>query len=192
MQRIVVVGASLCGLRALETLRSEGFTGELVAIGDEPVMPYDRPPLSKQYLKASGISRRSRCASRARPSSTSTGSSAAARLRWTRRKGRRPRRRRTRRLRRGAPGDRDRSVHLPFERDLAGIHVLRQLADADALRAELDGASRVVVIGGGFIGMEAAATCRERGLDVAVVEAACPVDARTRRATRRPRGRALP
>ncbi|HIM00223.1 MAG TPA: NAD(P)/FAD-dependent oxidoreductase, partial [Myxococcales bacterium] len=50
-KKIAVVGTSLAGLRAIEALRREGYAGEIIAIGEEPVMPYDRPPLSKQYLK---------------------------------------------------------------------------------------------------------------------------------------------
>lgn len=171
MQRIVLVGASLCGLRALETLRSEGFQGELVAIGDEPELPYDRPPLSKQYLR--GDWDEQRVALRKQGVDD-------LEVEW--KLGRRA-------VRLDASGravvleDGERvsydsvllatgsvAMRLPFGSELSGIHVLRSLAHARALRDELETAARVTVIGAGFIGMEVAASCRERGLEVSVVE----------------------
>lgn len=67
--RVVVVGASIGGLTAAETLREEGYSGEIVLIGDEPHLPYNRPPLSKQILAGNGSPRRPPSARR--PSSTS-------------------------------------------------------------------------------------------------------------------------
>ena len=171
MNRIVVVGVSLAGLRAIETLRSEGYSGEIVAIGDEPELPYDRPPLSKQFLK--GDWDEEKIALRKQGVEDLN-------VEW--------------RLGRRAVGldvesravllDDDARVdydvlliatggvarHLPFGKGQKGVHVLRTLADAKALRADLSPGARVAVVGAGFIGMEAAASCRERGLEVTVVE----------------------
>jgi len=171
MDRIVVVGTSLAGLRCIEALRREGFAGEIVAVGEEPDAPYDRPPLSKQFLKGEwdadqlalrreGLAdlhadwrlcvRASGLDTTARRVHLGEGES----LVWDGlviATGTVPRR-------------------LPFGEGLAGVHLLRTLADARALRADLEGARHVVVVGGGFIGMEVAASCRERGLEVTVVE----------------------
>jgi len=161
VQRIVLVGASLCGLRALETLRSEGFQGELVAIGDEPGLPYDRPPLSKQYLR--GDWDEQRVALRKQGVDD-------LEVEW--KLGRRA-------VQLDATGravvleDGERvgydsvllatgsvAMRLPFGSELSGIHVLRSLAHARALRDELETAARVTVIGAGFIGSAVAATAR--------------------------------
>ncbi len=169
--RVVVVGASLAGLRTIEALRSEGFGGEIVALGDEPAMPYDRPPLSKQFLKgdwdADKISLM-RAGTEELDVDWRLGTRAAA-LDGTSKQVK---------LESGetvaydglviATGTRAR--HLPFGEGLGGVHVLRSLADAEALKADLVDGARVVVVGAGFIGMEVAATCRERGHDVTVVE----------------------
>ena len=171
MDRIAVVGASLAGLRALETLRAEGFEGELVAIGDEPHAPYDRPPLSKQFLKGEWDEERIALRKQGTDDLDVT---------WTLGQ-------RAVALEAGAPAvvleDGTRveadavllatgtvARRLPFGQELGGIHVLRNLGDATRLRADLDPEPRVVVVGAGFIGMEVAATCRERGLEVSVVE----------------------
>ncbi|MCP5058642.1 MAG: FAD-dependent oxidoreductase [bacterium] len=171
MQRIVVVGASLAGFRAIETLRADGYSGELVAIGSEPELPYDRPPLSKQFLK--GDWDEEKIALRQQGTEDlqvewRLGKPAAS-------------------LDLGASAvlleDGERVAyeglliatgcvprHLPFGAGLEGVHVLRAVADARALRSDLSGNPRVVVVGAGFIGMEVAATCRELGLEVTVIE----------------------
>lgn len=168
---ITVVGASLAGLRAIETLRREGYTGRLVAIGEEPHLPYDRPPLSKQFLK--GAWDEERLALR-------RDGVEALDVEW--RLGERAQAldvaARAVELSSGetvpydalliATGAAARA--LPFGRDLSGIHLLRTLDDAAGLRTELERLPRVVIVGGGFIGMEVAASCRERGADVTVVE----------------------
>lgn len=171
MNRIVVVGASLAGLRAIETLRSEGFTGEIIAIGDEPDLPYDRPPLSKQFLKGAWDEEK-----------ISLRKQGVDDLSVDWRLGRRAVSLDT--DGRAVVLDDDTRVeydallistggiarHLPFGQGMKGVHVLRTLADARGLREDLVEGARVAVVGAGFIGMEVAASCRERGHEVSVIE----------------------
>jgi NADPH-dependent 2,4-dienoyl-CoA reductase/sulfur reductase-like enzyme len=178
MDQVVVVGASLAGLRAVQALRRAGFSGRLVAIGEESERPYDRPPLSKDVLAGKWDAERTRLL---RPEDEALG------VEW--RLGRRAEAldlaARQVRLAGGESVGFDGLViatgtyarRLPNTPALAGIHVLRTLADCLALRAELDASPRVVVIGAGFIGLEVAATCRGRGLTVTVIESlAAPLE----------------
>jgi 3-phenylpropionate/trans-cinnamate dioxygenase ferredoxin reductase component len=173
---VVVVGASLAGFRAADELRSQGFDGAITVVGDEPHLPYDRPPLSKQVLAGAWGPERL-----APPVSTEGGLDALA-IDW--RLGARAEALdvdgRAVVLDRGdrlaydglviATGAAPR--RLPGTDQLAGVHTLRTLDDALALRAALDaGARRVVVVGAGFIGAEVAATCRTRGAEVTLLEA---------------------
>jgi NADPH-dependent 2,4-dienoyl-CoA reductase/sulfur reductase-like enzyme len=167
----VVVGVSLAGLRGIEALRREGHVGEVVAVGAELHLPYDRPPLSKQFLKGSW--------SEEKLSLRRQGYDDLA-VDW--RLGRRAVRLdgagRRLHLDDGSHVDYDgllistgsRARQLPFARGLAGVHVLRSLDDARALRDGLQHARRVAVVGAGFIGMEVAATCCELGREVSVIE----------------------
>lgn len=171
-QSIHIVGASLAGIRAAEALRRREFDGRIVLIGDEPHHPYDRPPLSKQVLagewevdrlaltkpeKFEDLDLDLRLGVRAtsfdlasRTLSTDTGDDIVDGLVI-------------------ATGARCRT--LPGTEEMSGVHVLRSLDDALALRADLDaGPDRVVVVGAGFIGAEVAATCRGRGHAVTMVE----------------------
>jgi NADPH-dependent 2,4-dienoyl-CoA reductase/sulfur reductase-like enzyme len=169
--RVVVVGASMGGLRAAEAVAKNGFTGEVVVIGDEPHMPYNRPPLSKEALAgpeepdhvalAFRIPRHAREVTwrlghrvvSADLSSRTVTLSGGERLDWD-----------------GlvvATGLDPRRLDLPGP--LAGRHVVRTLDDAQALRAALLTGARVVVVGAGFIGCEAAATARALGASVDVV-----------------------
>jgi 3-phenylpropionate/trans-cinnamate dioxygenase ferredoxin reductase subunit len=168
---VVVVGASLAGLRATETLRREGYGGRLVVIGAEPHLPYDRPPLSKQLL--SGEVEPDDIALRAPYDELDLEfvlGHRAVRLDLDAR---------TLVLDDGARLRFDGAVLatgsaprvLPGTPDLEGLFVLRTVDDALAIRAELDASPRVLVVGAGFIGSEVAATCRLRGLDVTVLEA---------------------
>ncbi len=171
LERIVVVGASLAGLRACEALREYGFEGRLVLVGAEPHEPYDRPPLSKEILRGQWPPERTRLRKEGldnldlelRLGVTATALDA-----------------RSRELRLS-----DASV-LGFDGAViatgadarrlgpygpeAGVHVLRTIDDAVALRNALAGADRVAIVGAGFIGLEVAASCRARGLEVCVVE----------------------
>lgn len=169
---IAVVGTSLAGLRGIEALRREGFEGKIIAIGDEPHRPYDRPPLSKQFLKGDFDEERLTLRHDVadddgvewRLGVRATGLD-LGKKRVT--------------LSDGEGVEYDglfiatgaRPRRFPGAEDRKGVHVLRTLEDATNLRDTLAGSPRVAVIGAGFIGMEVAATCRERGLEVSVVEA---------------------
>ncbi|MFF0622559.1 NAD(P)/FAD-dependent oxidoreductase [Streptomyces sp. NPDC004296] len=170
--RIVVVGASLAGLRAAETLRAEGFAGTLTMVGDEPHEPYDRPPLSKQVLLGkvpadhTRLPRRRPIDAQWRLGAAATGLDLA---------GKRVR------LADGDTLDYDRLLITTgvrarpwpheMEADLDGVFVLRTQDDAVRLHRRLRaGPHRVLVIGAGFTGSEIASACRERGVPVTVAE----------------------
>jgi NADPH-dependent 2,4-dienoyl-CoA reductase/sulfur reductase-like enzyme len=173
VRRIVVVGASLAGLRAVETLRAQGFDGALVLVGDEPHAPYDRPPLSKQVLQGTLDPRdtayRRKEGYEALALDMRLGSRAV---------GLEPGRRVVI-LADGSRLDYDRLVvttgararMLPGAGAQPGLHLLRGLDDAVRLSSELAGAATVAIVGAGFIGLEVAASCRARGLRVTVIEA---------------------
>jgi NADPH-dependent 2,4-dienoyl-CoA reductase/sulfur reductase-like enzyme len=170
MRNLVVVGASLAGLRAVEGARRAGFEGRITLVGAEEHLPYDRPPLSKSFLDEAipeATIFRSEEVLRGeldvdlRLGAPATGLDTAAKE-----------------VRVGESGlGYDALViatgaaarTLPGR--LKGVHTLRTLDDAIAVRAALDGGARTVVIGAGFIGSEVASGARRRGLDVTVVEA---------------------
>lgn len=171
MKRVVVVGASAAGLTAAETLRRRGWDGDLTLIGEEPRPPYDRPPLSKQILTGAWEPERA----------TLRLPRDLARLEADLRLGQRATALdlagRQVRLDNGESIGFDGLIiatgvtprHLP-DSDLAGVHVLRTLDDALALRAALLTGTRVAVVGAGFLGTEVAAAARTMGLEVTVVE----------------------
>lgn len=170
--RIVVVGASLAGLHAAEALRSDGFTGPVTVVGDEAHAPYDRPPLSKQVLTGAWEPERTALPAAANPALEVTWVQGVAATGLDLAE-------RTVSLADGRALPFDGLVvatgaaarWIPGTRGLAGVHVLRTLDDARAVRAALEaGVERVVVVGAGFIGAEVAASCRERGVDVTLVE----------------------
>jgi 3-phenylpropionate/trans-cinnamate dioxygenase ferredoxin reductase subunit len=170
----VIVGASLAGAKAAETLRTEGYDGRLVLIGAEPDRPYERPPLSKDYLR--GESERAKVfvhdaafyAEHEIELRTDTTVSAidpqgravvlgGERLGFDRLL--------------LAVGAEPRRLAIPGA-GLDGVHYLRDLADADALRARLERGGRAAVIGAGWIGAEVAASARQKGLEVTLIEQA--------------------
>ncbi|WP_258177177.1 NAD(P)/FAD-dependent oxidoreductase [Streptomyces solincola] len=169
---LLIVGASLAGLRAAQALRERGFTGPVTVVGDEPHMPYDRPPLSKRVLidadwppgvelpVPQGLEARwllGQAAVGLNTAARTVTLSGNTRLSYD-----------------GlliATG----SVARPWPATRllpAGVVTLRSRDDALALRAGLASAERLVVIGAGFLGGEIAASARERGLDVVLVETA--------------------
>lgn len=169
---IAVVGASTAGLAAARSLRAGGYDGRVVLIGEEPHRPYDRPPLIKQFLTGEWDAERLAFPDADDP---------ALDVEWT--LGVRAvgldAHTRTLELDDGrslvcdgivlACGSRAR--RFPGTEAITGIHVVRSVEDAAALRAELDATpERVVVVGAGFIGCEVAATCRARGLAVTLVD----------------------
>jgi 3-phenylpropionate/trans-cinnamate dioxygenase ferredoxin reductase component len=172
--RVVVVGASAAGIAACNGLRTAGFDGEIILVGDETHPPYDRPPLSKQLLRGAvesdGIG--------------FAGARTLADRGVIHRRGSR------------ATGlDQDRAVveieggeelsfdglvvatgstprRLPGQPKASGVHALRTLDDALALRGELAGARSLAVVGAGFIGLEIASTARSLGVATTVIESA--------------------
>lgn len=171
---LVIVGASQAGGRAAQAARAAGFAGRIVLIGEEEWIPYERPPLSKQLLKADeGIERvqlHPRTFYQEKSIELRLGSRATAIDRAAHQ------------LRVDgevigydrlllATGARVRKLPLPGA-DLPGIFYLRTIDDSLAIRARLKAQPRVVVIGGGFIGLEAAASARACGCAVTVLEAA--------------------
>ncbi|MGW6790478.1 NAD(P)/FAD-dependent oxidoreductase [Streptomyces chartreusis] len=172
MRTVAVVGASLAGLSAARSLRKQGYDGRLVFIGDELHRPYDRPPLSKEFLAGT----------LGEPELALETDDEDLQAEWM--LGTRAvaldHAERTLRLADGRQVRADGFViatgaaarTLPGSEGLAGVHTLRTLDDARALRDELALGGRLVVIGGGFIGAEVASTARALGLEVTVVEAA--------------------
>jgi 3-phenylpropionate/trans-cinnamate dioxygenase ferredoxin reductase subunit len=170
---IVIVGASLAGAKAAETLRQEGFDGRLVLIGDEPDRPYERPPLSKGYLRgadgedklyvhdggfytAQGIElRTSTRVTAVDPVSRQVVVDGGERLGYHRLL--------------LATGAEPRRLRVPGA-ELPGVYHLRDRADADRLGAAIRQAGRVVVVGAGWIGSEVAASARGMGAEVAMVD----------------------
>jgi 3-phenylpropionate/trans-cinnamate dioxygenase ferredoxin reductase subunit len=171
----VIVGASLAGAKAAETLREEGFDGRLVLLGDEGERPYERPPLSKDYLRGEvgrekvyvhdeGFYTQHDVELRLGRSAVSLDTSTreleldgGERLRYDRlllTTGAEPRR-----------------LAIPGA-ELGGVMYLRSVRDSDALRERLDRGGAVVVVGAGWIGAEVAASARQRGLDVTLIEPA--------------------
>jgi 3-phenylpropionate/trans-cinnamate dioxygenase ferredoxin reductase component len=179
--RIVIVGAGQAAAQAVETLRKKGHTGPITLVGDEALLPYQRPPLSKRYLAGTlerdrlpfrhaahylehGIDLRLGFAATALdPANRRVSLADGATLEYDRLL--------------IATGSRARMIQVPGA-ELAGVYTLRTVADVDRLRMEIVGGRRAVIVGGGYIGLEVAATCREAGLSVTVLEAADRVMAR--------------
>jgi 3-phenylpropionate/trans-cinnamate dioxygenase ferredoxin reductase subunit len=172
---IVIVGGGQAGAQAVDTLRREGFAGRLLLVCDEPQLPYQRPPLSKKYL--AGELTADRLPFRHRPFydahriELKLGAQAVAVDSSARRV----------ELADGEAlaydrlllclGAAARRLTCPGA-ELLGVHYLRTVADVTTIRAAIKADSRVVIIGGGYIGLETAATCRHMGCEVTVLELA--------------------
>jgi 3-phenylpropionate/trans-cinnamate dioxygenase ferredoxin reductase component len=172
-QTYVIAGASLAGAKAAETLRAEGFDGRLVLVGAEEERPYERPPLSKEYLRGEAgrekvyvheegfyeeheiellLGRRALALDLSGSELTLDGGD---RLRYDKLL--------------LATGAEPRRLSVPGA-ELDGVLYLRSVGDSDALRERLDRGGAVVVVGAGWIGAEVAASARQRGLDVTVLD----------------------
>jgi 3-phenylpropionate/trans-cinnamate dioxygenase ferredoxin reductase subunit len=174
-QTHVIVGAGLAGAKAAETLREEGFDGRIVLVGSERERPYERPPLSKDYLRGEagrekvyvhdegfygehGIELRlGRTAVSLDTTTSLLTLDDGEPLRYDRLL--------------LATGAEPRRLEIPGA-ELDGVMYLRRVEDSDALRGRLDRGGALVVVGAGWIGAEVAASARQRGLDVTVVEPA--------------------
>ncbi|WP_416981045.1 NAD(P)/FAD-dependent oxidoreductase [Streptomyces sp. T028] len=172
MRTVAVVGASLAGLSAVRSLRRQGYDGRLVVIGEELHRPYDRPPLSKEFL--AGTLGEADLALETEDEDLGAEWLLGGRAVGLDRAERAIRLADGRELKADgivlATGAAART--LPGSEGLAGVHTLRTLDDARALREELAGGGRLVVIGGGFIGAEVASTAYALGVEVTVIEAA--------------------
>ncbi|WP_250285460.1 MULTISPECIES: NAD(P)/FAD-dependent oxidoreductase [unclassified Frankia] len=170
--RLVVVGASLAGLRAVEAARRHGHDGPVTLVGAEEHLPYDRPPLSKAYLEPGeppAVAYRDESYLREQLGVELLLGLPASALDTEARTvlvGERPIGYDALVIATGA-----RARQLPAGERLAGVHTLRTLDDALAVRAALDAGARTVVVGAGFIGSEVASGARRRGLPVTIVEA---------------------
>ncbi|MEO9328945.1 NAD(P)/FAD-dependent oxidoreductase [Gordonia aurantiaca] len=172
--RAVIVGASHAGAQLSAQLRSSGWAGEIVMIGEEPYLPYHRPPMSKTYLA----------------NSVGIDDLLIRGAEFYEQKAIEFRRGRVERIDRDAQrvflaggeslsydrlalcvGARPVALRIPGA-DLAGVYYLRTAEDVEAIRADVPGSTRAVIVGGGYIGLETAASLRKLGLDVTVVEAA--------------------
>lgn len=174
-ESIAIVGAGQAAVQAIDTLRRKGFTGKLTVVSDEPWLPYQRPPLSKKYL-AGAVERERLFLRPAQFYETHT-----VEVRLGRRVEEVSRRDQCLRLDGGstlpydalliATGSHPRPLAVPGT-DLEGVHFLRSIADVERIRAAMSPGRRLVIVGGGYIGLEVAATARELRLEVTVLEMA--------------------
>lgn len=173
--RVVIVGAGQAAAQCVESLRRRGHAGAIDVVGEEPLLPYQRPPLSKKYLAGEMPLDRLLLRHQAFYEGHGVG------LRLGRRATALDRAARRVTLDDGtalpydalviATGSRPRRLTLPGA-ELAGVHYLRSAADADALRSAVRPGAHAAIIGGGYIGLEVAATLRHLGLEVTVLEMA--------------------
>jgi 3-phenylpropionate/trans-cinnamate dioxygenase ferredoxin reductase component len=172
-QTFVIAGGSLAGAKAAQTLREEGFDGRVLLVGAEPERPYERPPLSKEYLRGEADREKvfvhdasfyadneielrvGESVIDVDPDHRQLALDTGERVTFD-----------------GlllSTGAEPRRLSIPGS-ELQGIHYLRTLADSDALRERLDAGGKLVVVGAGWIGAEVAASGRQRGVEVTVVE----------------------
>jgi 3-phenylpropionate/trans-cinnamate dioxygenase ferredoxin reductase component len=171
----VIVGASLAGAKAAETLREQGFDGRIVLVGAEKERPYERPPLSKEYLRGEVGREKVYVHPEAFYAEQDIDLRLGETVESLDTRGRELVLDDGERLDYDrvllATGSEPRRLSIPGA-DLDGVLYLRSVQDSDALRARLERGGTVVVVGAGWIGAEVAASARQRGLDVTVVEPA--------------------
>jgi 3-phenylpropionate/trans-cinnamate dioxygenase ferredoxin reductase component len=175
IRRVLIIGAGQAGGETAQRLRQGGFDGDITLIGEEPAPPYQRPPLSKQYLAGELDMERLLL----RPASVYAEEGVALltplKAVWIDRANQRVRLEGGRELAYDAlvlaTGARPRKLNL-VGADLPGAHLFRTAADVDAIRRGFVPGAKLVVIGAGYIGLEVAAIARQKGLDVTVLEAA--------------------
>lgn len=175
MDKIIVIGGGQAGASCVAKLRAEGFEGQVTLIGDEPVPPYQRPPLSKAYLLGemalerlflrpeawygeNAIDLRLGASVEAIDAGSKTVSVGGEVLAYD--------------ALVLATGSTPRRLPANIGGGLRGVHVVRTLADVDAMEPSVVEHGRVLIVGGGYIGLEAAAVARKRGMDVTLIEAA--------------------
>jgi 3-phenylpropionate/trans-cinnamate dioxygenase ferredoxin reductase subunit len=172
-QRVLIVGAGQAGAQVAISLRQLGFAGEIVLIGDEPAPPYQRPPLSKAYMSGDMPLERTLIRSEGYYAKSAIELRLGVRALCIRRA------ERTVAATGGAlpydvlvlcTGARARRLELPGE-DLSGVFYLRTLTDSERIRAAVRPGARAVIIGGGYIGLEIAASLRKLGAEATVLEA---------------------
>lgn len=173
MDSFIIIGAGECGVRAAQALREQGFAGRIVLVGEEPHLPYERPPLSKDVMV---------CEAAPSPKTISTAEAlAGAGIECVTRNAVTAIDRAAKRvtLFDGTAPAYDKLLlatgatprRLPGVPESDRIRYLRAFDDALAIRAHLDRGSSVAILGGGFIGLELAASARGRGAEVTVIEA---------------------
>ena len=174
-ETFVIVGAGQAAAQAVDSLHRDGYAGRLVVVGDEPYPPYQRPPLSKKFLSGELPLERLAVKPAAFYDTAGVELRVGARAEGLDLAARRVLLADGERLGYDrlllATGSAPRKVQVPGH-DLVGVHYLRTVADVDRIRAELAPGARVVIVGGGYIGLEVAATCRGLGHEVDVLEMA--------------------
>lgn len=173
MSGVIIIGAGHAAGQAAASLRQEGYSEAITIIGDEPHVPYQRPPLSKHYLSGEqGIERvylrpekfyadkdiklmTGETVTAIKPSDKTVSTAAGASLDYDKLI--------------IATGSRPRKLSIPGS-ELAGIHYLRTIADVDTIRAEMGAGKKIVIVGGGYIGLEVASVCIEAKMEVHVLE----------------------
>jgi 3-phenylpropionate/trans-cinnamate dioxygenase ferredoxin reductase component len=175
VNRVVIVGAGQAGGEAAGQLRARKFTGEITLIGEEPLPPYQRPPLSKKFLAGELPEDRLPLRPAEIYAEENVTLLLGTRAAWIDRPQKRVRLDGGRELQYDAlilaTGSRARQIRAPGV-DLPGVFYLRTAADVDAIRPRFKAGAKLVVIGAGYIGLEVAAVARDLGLDVTVLEAA--------------------
>jgi 3-phenylpropionate/trans-cinnamate dioxygenase ferredoxin reductase component len=179
---LVIVGGGQAAAQAVQSLRQQNFAGAITLLSDEPYPPYQRPPLSKKYFAGELARERLMLRPAAFYAEKGVALELGARVEELEPAARRVRLRDGRTLAYDrlllATGSRARALPVPGV-DLAGVHYFRTITDVDSILASLTPGARVLLVGAGYIGLEVAASARQRGFDVRVLEAAERVMSRT-------------